>query len=187
VIPRYSFSNPMNSLNQQCECQAYKFNRAASVFRHRRVVQVLCGWLAAAVIVAVAVMVPGCSTQQNQTMLERQNKDLSAVGSLDDYLAQGSNDYPFMYASYGSCDPFMIDPFWSASCWYPEPIYYFHDGGHRHHSRISAAGGLPPPDREMHTAVASAAPNAPRGSTHFGGFSGGMRGVGAGQIGGGRR
>jgi hypothetical protein len=140
-----------------------------------------------AIFVAVAVGTPGCSTQQNQTTLEGQSKDLPAVGSLDDYLAQGSNDYPFMYASYGPCDPFMIDPFWSASCWYPEPIYYFHGGGHRHHSPISAAGGLPPPAREMHTAVASAAPNAPRGSTHFGGFSGGMRGFGAGQMGGGRR
>jgi hypothetical protein len=111
VIPRYSFSNPMNSLNQQYECLAYRFNRAASVFRDRRVVQGLCGRLATAIFVAVAVGAPGCSIQQNQTMLERQSKDLSAVGSLDDYLAQGSNDYPFMYASYGSCDPFMIDPF----------------------------------------------------------------------------
>jgi hypothetical protein len=177
----------MDSLNRQCARQAYKFNRAASVFRHRRVVHVLCGWLAAAVIVAVAVMVPGCSTQQNQTTLEGQNKDLPAVGSLDDYLAQGSNDYPYMYASYAPCDPFMIDPFWSAPCWYPGPIYYFHGGGHRHHSPISAAGDLPPPAREMHAAVVSAAPNAPRGSTHLGDFGGGMRSFGAGSIGGGRR
>ena len=167
--------------------QTCQFNRVMSVFRHRKVLQGLCGWLAAAVIVAVAVFVPGCSTQQNQTTLEPQSKDLPAVGSLDDYLAQGSNDYPYMYASYGLCDPFMIDPFWSAPCWYPGPIYYFHGVGHRHHLPISAAGGIPPPAREIHPDVVSAAPNAPRGSTHFGDFGGGMRGFGARSMGGARR
>jgi hypothetical protein len=177
----------MNSLNRQCGCQAYQFNREASVFRHRRVAQVLCGWLAAAVFATIPVIAPGCSTQQNRTPLEAQSKDLPAVGSLDDYLAQGSNDYPYMYASYGSCDPFLIDPFWSAPCWYPGPIYYFPGRGHRHHSPIDAAGGSPPPPREMHPAVASAAPSAPLGFPHLGGFSSGMRGFGAGQMGGGRR
>jgi hypothetical protein len=177
----------MNSLNQPCWYQVYKFSRTTKVFRHRKVTLVLRGWLAAAVFVAVAVVAPGCSTQQNQTTLEAQSKDLPAVGSLDDYLAQGSNDYPYMYVSYGSCDPFLIDPFWSAPCWYLGPIYYFPGRGHRHHSPIGAAGGSPPPVREMHPAVASAAPNTLLGSPHLGGFSSGMRGFGAGQMRGGRR
>jgi hypothetical protein len=173
----------MNSLNHPCWCEAYKFNRSTKLFRHRKVTQVLCAWLAAAVFAAVAMGAPGCSTQQNQTTLETQNKDLPAVGSLDDYLAQGSNDYPYMYTSYGSCDPFIIDPFWSAPCWYPEPIYYFPGGRHRHHSPISAAGGSPPPAREMHPAR----PSTPLGSPNLGGFTSGMRGFSASQMRGGRR
>jgi hypothetical protein len=148
---------------------------------------VLRGWLAAAVFVAVAVGAPGCSTQQNQTPLEAQSKGLPAVGSLDDYLAQGSNDYPYMYASYGPCDPFMIDPFWFAPCWYLGPMYYFPSERHRHHSPISAAGSSPPPAREMHTAVASESVEHVDGPPRFGGFGAGTRGFGTGQMGGGRR
>jgi hypothetical protein len=187
AVPWHSSSNPMISLNQASWCQAYKLDRATKVLRHRKVAQVLCGWLAAAVFVAVAVGAPGCSTQQNRIPVEAQNKDLPAVGSLDDYLAQGSNDCPHMYASYGSCDPFMIDPFWSAPCWYAGPVYYFPGRRFRHYSPISAAGGSPPPAREMHPAVASSAPSTPLDSAHIGGFSSGMRGFGAGQMGGGRR
>jgi hypothetical protein len=142
--------------------------------------------IAAAIFVAVALGAPGCSMQQNQTPLEAQSRDLPGVGSLDDYLAQRSNDYPYTYASYGTCDPFMIDPFSFAPCWYPGPIYYFPGGGHRHHSPISAADDGPPAAREMHTAVVSAASGPPLGSPHLGGFSSG-RGFGAGQMGGGRR
>jgi hypothetical protein len=155
------------------------------MFRNRKLTEVLCGWVAAAILVIVAVVALGCSTQQNQRTPEAQSQNLPAVGSLDDYLARGSNDYPYMYASYGPYDPFMIDQFWLAPDWYPVPFYYFPGEGHRHHPPIRAAGGIPTPAREMHAAVASA-PRAPMGYPHFGGF-GGMRGFGAGHIGGGRR
>lgn len=107
------------------------------------------------------MVTPGCSTQQNQSTPEAQSQNLPAVESLDDYLAQGSNNGPYMYASYGPYDPFMIDPFWFAPYWYPVPVYYFPGGWHRHHE--------------------------PMGSSHFGGFGGGMRGFGNGHTGGGRR
>jgi hypothetical protein len=159
------------------------------MFRHRQLTEFLCGWIATAIFVIVAVVAPGCSTQQNQRTPEAQSHNLPAVGSLDDYLAQRSNDYyPYMYASYGPYDRFMIDPFWLAPYWYPVPVYYFPGEGHRHHPPIGAAGGIPlPAALEMHTTVASAAPSAPMGSPHFGGFGRGMRGFGAGHIGGRRR
>jgi hypothetical protein len=157
------------------------------MFRHRKLAEVLCGWVAAAIFVIAAVVAPGCSTQQTQRTPEAQIQNLPAVGSLDDYLAQGSNDYPYRYASYGAYDPFMIDPFWLAPYWYFVPVYYFPGEGHLHHPPIRAPGGIQPPAREMHTAVASAAPSAPIGSPHFGGFGGGMRGFGAAHIGSGRR
>ena len=157
------------------------------MFRHQTLTEVLCSWVAAAIFVIVAVVAPGCSTQQHQRTPEAQSQNLPAVGSLDDYLAQGSKDNPYRYASYGPYDPSMIDPFWFTSYWYPVPVYYFPGEGARHHPRISPAGGIPPPAREMHTAVASAAPSEPMGSPHFGGFGGGMRGFSAAHTGGGRR
>ena len=84
------------------------------MFRHQKLTQLFCAWVTAAVFVVITVMGPGCSTQQNQNTPETQGPNLPTVGSLDDYVAQSSNDYPYMYASYGSCDPFMIDPFWCA-------------------------------------------------------------------------
>jgi hypothetical protein len=99
-VPWHSSSKPTNSLNQEGDCQTYKFNRVASMFRHRKLTEVLCGWVAAAIFVIVAVVAPGCSTQQNQRTPEAQSQNLPAVGSLGDYLAQRSNDYyPYMYAS----------------------------------------------------------------------------------------
>jgi len=158
-----------------------------SMFRHRKLLQVLDGWIAAAVFIAVAVVAPGCSTHQKPRTAEAQSQNLPAVGSLEDYLAQGSNDYPYLYASYGPYDPFMVDPFWVAPYWYPVPVYYFHGRGYRHRPPISAAGGILSPTRQIHTAAEPAAPNALRGSTHFGGFGGGIRGFGASQMRGGRR
>ena len=117
----------------------------------------LNGWVAVAVFVVVAMVGPGCSTQQNHSAPEAQSLNLPAVASLDDYLAQESNDNRYIYASYGPYDPFMIDPFSFAPYWYALPVYYFPGGGHRH---------------EM-------------GSSHFSGF-GGMRGF-DGHMGGGRR
>jgi hypothetical protein len=66
------------------------------------------------VIFAVIAMVAmGCSTQQNHSAPEAQTQNLPAVESLEDYLAQGTNE-PYMYASHGPYDPFMRDPFWFA-------------------------------------------------------------------------
>jgi hypothetical protein len=190
VVLWHSSSKPAKSLNQQCWCQTCKFNRAARMLRHRKLTKVLCGWIAATIFVIVAVVAPGCSTQQNQRTPEEQSQNLPPVGSLDDYLAQGSNNYPYRYASYGPYDPFMSDPFWLAPYWYPVPVYYFPSERHRHDPRISATGGIPPLARQMHTTVESAAPSALVGSPHFGRFGSvgsGMRGFGAGHMGGGRR
>jgi len=69
------------------------------------------------------------------------------------YLAQGSNDYPYRYASYGPYDPFMIDPFSLAPYWYPVPVYYFPSERTGMIHWISATGGIPPLARQMHTTV----------------------------------
>ena len=68
---------------------------------------------------------PGCSTPQNQSRPEAESLSLPAVASLDDYLAQKSNDNPYIYTSYGSYEPFMIDPLWFTPYWYAAPVYYF--------------------------------------------------------------
>lgn len=187
-VRRHPSTKPMNSRNQECGRQTPKFNWATSMFRHRKLAQVLYGWLAAAVFFGVAIIAPGCSTQQNRATPEEQSQNLPAVGSVEDYLAQGKNDYPYMYSPYGACDPFMIEPFCYAPSWYLVPIYYFpeREPGH-HHPPMNAAARIPPPAHEMNIGVAPAALNAPNGSTHFGGFGGAMRGFGAGHMGGGRR
>lgn len=126
----------------------------------------------------------GCSTRQNRSTSEAQIQNLPPVGSLDDYLAQSSNSYQYMYASYGLYDPFMSDPFWCAPYRYPVPV--FPGEWHRQHFPLaSAVADMPSPAR-THTAVASAERGTPmETSSHLGGF-GGMGGFG-GHMGGGRR
>jgi hypothetical protein len=154
--------------------------------RHRKLTQIPGGWIAATVFVVVA-MAPGCSTQQIQSPPQEQSQKLPTVGSLDDYLAQGSKDASYMYVSSGPNDPFMIDPLWFAPCWYSVPIY-FPGGGQRHHPPpTSAVAATPPRTEGIHTVVASAAPSDPMESSHVGAFDGGMRGFGGGHMGGGRR
>ena len=156
------------------------------MFQHRQRARLLSGWITATALVLVMMGAPGCSTNQNQSTPEAQVQNLPAVGSLDDYLAQGSNGYPDMYASYGLWSPFMADPFWCAPYWYPVPV--FPGQWQRHHFPLASAGyGMPPP-AQTHTAAAS----AERGTTmepssHFGGLGGGMRGFGGGHMGSGRR
>jgi hypothetical protein len=183
AVPFIEYAHELTASGVWCKT-TYKFNWITVMFRQRSFIQVLCSWVAAAVFIAVAVVAPGCSTQQNPHTAEAQSQNLPAVGSLEDYLAQGSNDYPYLYASYGPYDPFMFDPFWVAPYWYPVPVYYFHGRGHRHRPLISEARGLLPSHREIYTAAEPAAPNALKGSTHFGG---GIRGFGTGQMRGGRR
>ena len=93
--------------------------------RHRKLTQILRGWVAAAVFLVLAMVGPGCSTPQNQSRPEAESLSLPAVASLDDYLAQKSNDNPYIYTSYGSYEPFMIDPLWFTPYWYAAPVYYF--------------------------------------------------------------
>jgi hypothetical protein len=179
-----SLNKPMYSLNQEFACQTDKLNwTATSMFWYRKLAQRLCGWLAAAVFFGVAIIAPGCSTQQNRFTPEGQSQNLPAVGSVQDYLAQGRNDYPYIYSPYGACDPFMIDPFCFAPTWYFVPVYYFHGEEHRHNHPPISGGAGSPAAREMHAAVAPAAPNETSGAEHFGGFDG-MRGFGAGHMGG---
>jgi hypothetical protein len=156
--------------------------------RHRKLTQILGGRVAAAVFEVVAMVASGCSTQQNQSTPETQIQNLPAVASLDDYLAEGSNDASYMYVTSGPNDPFMIDPLWFASCWYSVPIY-FPGGGQRHHHPppTSAVAASPPRTEGMHTVVASAAASDPMESSHVGAFDGGMRGFGGGHMSGGRR
>ena len=81
------------------------------------------------------MVTPGYSTQQNHSTPEAQSQNLPAVGCLDEYLAQSSNANPYIYASYGRVDPFMVDPFLFAPYWYPLPVYYFPVGWRRHRER----------------------------------------------------
>ena len=69
-------------MDQEGGCQKYKFNRVASMFRHRQLTETLCGWIAAVIFVIVAVVAPGCSTQQNQRTPEAESQNLPALGSL---------------------------------------------------------------------------------------------------------
>ena len=163
------------------------------MFQHRQLTWLLSRWVAA--VAAIVMMgTTGCSTRQNQSTPDAQIQNLPPVGSLDDYLAQSSNSYPYTYASYGLYGPFMPDPFWCAPYWYPVPV--FPGELHRHHFPLaSAAAGMPPPARTHHeqvgtisrnTAVASAERGTPMATaSHFGGF-GGVGGF-SGHMGGGHR
>jgi hypothetical protein len=68
-------------------------------------------WIGIALCALIATVAPGCSTRNPQSPSAAQNQNLPAVGSLDDYLAQGGNDNPYMYGFYGPYDQFTIDPY----------------------------------------------------------------------------
>jgi hypothetical protein len=181
-----SINKPMYSMKQERGYQAYKFNFATCMPRCRKLTRISRCWLRALVLVAVVVVATGCS-RQNYSTPEEQSQNLPAVGSVEDYLAQERNDYPYMYSAYGYCDPFMIDPFCVTPSWYFVPVYYFHGEEHRHNHPPISAGADRPPAAELHASIAPAAADAPRESPHFGTFGGAMRGIGAGHMGGGRR
>jgi hypothetical protein len=109
------------------------------VSRHRKFLKLSGVWIAIALCALIAAVASGCSTRNPRSPSAEQNQNLPAVWSLDDYLAQGGNDDPYMHGFYGPYDQFTIDPYWYAPFWYPVPARSF--SGKWHHDVFAAFSG----------------------------------------------
>src|SRR6516165_558414 len=140
------------------------------MFGHRQVATILNGWVAPAIGIVLVMLASGCTTQQTQSAPAAQNqissdppiKDLPEVASLSDYMAEGSNDDPFLYPSGSPNEPFVVEPLWFQPYWYPVPVYYVYLPMHRHSPPPTILAGVMP-----RPVVSSA---APREIAHFGSF-----------------